>query len=747
MSDRGLLCCVMGLTLTLSAGLLAEPSPDTHELEFFQQPEASWSKLRLEGEVLPDNSGFRIMDTSPEEGAFDDAEQFRVDSRQSLPYGKKRLTVDIEVAPGHQALWENKLIQFQLNGRELPVWHDDQGEPDFVKDMGDDGKGFLPAESGTYRFEVDEGLEEVRFVSFMTAGAEHFDFTLSNAYLEVWPEEDTRPRDYLLHYNRLGTVGDQRRWAVLEWQDDLAVEALPVTVRRAGGDEDEWVLSAPSEPFSGSGRRLVEIDMSHRDEMGFYTIIVPEVGGRTRHTTAVFQQRDEPEPYVAQRDLAWGAFHYFNSAAYEGAHEQDARARVFGEPGETMDIRGGWYDAGDYGKYVVNGAWTVAVPLLTWLMTPESLPDTIEPMADRTSGRPAVLDLVSQELDWLLTMQREDGGVHHKAASADWPPLNERPENDERIKYAMPVSTTATANFSSVMSMAAEAFSRSPLADDQARAEQYAVAAERAWDFLQANPDMIMIEDRYDNVEYGGPYTDYDETDERLWAGVSRLWANYSPEHEAELFRQLWQQAGEPRLGDAVPDWRHVNFLAIFNYLSMPHANAERQEALLARVEESFATLRAAQRGHPYGLMYTGVEDEFDWGSNGVIATAGTQLLWLHHLTGNDEWYEAAFDMSHWFFGLNPHGLNWTTGPSRHQVQSPHFRPWVSGAVSDPEGLILGGPNSVELKGDMAAEPYFGGPPMMVYTDHQDSWATNEVAINWQAAYATYLSLLVAPYQ
>lgn len=104
----------------------------------------------------------------------------------------------------------------------------------------------------------------------------------------------------------------------------------------------------------------------------------------------------------------------------------------------------------------------------------------------------------------------------------------------------MPVSTTATANFSSVMSMAAEAFSRSPLADDQAQAEQYAAAAERAWDFLQANPDMIMIEGRYDNVEYGGPYTDYDETDERLWAGVSRLWADYSPEDEAELFRHLW---------------------------------------------------------------------------------------------------------------------------------------------------------------------------------------------------------------
>lgn len=738
---------ILGVFILAPTGVGAEESPERYPLSFFQQPEPSWSKLRLEGEVLPDNSGFRIMDVEPEAGEFDDAEQFRVDSRQSLPYGDKKLTVEIELAEDHEPLWENKLIQFQLNGRELAAWTDADGNPDFEKDMGEDGKGFIPAESGTYRFEVGKDLEEVRFLSFMTAGANQFDFTLGSAVVEVWPEEDTRPRDYLLHYNRLGTVGDQRRWAVLEWQDNLEADELPVTVRRAGGDEDQLRLQAPDEPFDGSGRRLAEIDMSHRDESGFYTIIVPETVARTRHTTAVFQQRDEPEPYVEKRDLAWGAFHYFNSNAYDNAHEQDARARVFDDPDQTMDIRGGWYDAGDYGKYVVNGAWTVAVPLLTWLMTPESLPEDIEPLLDREADRPAVLDLVQQELAWLLTMQRDDGAVHHKAASAEWPPLNERPAEDDRIKYVMPVSTTATANFSSVMSMAAEAFARSPRAEDAQQAEVYAAAAERAWAFLQDNPDMIMIDERYDNIEYGGPYTDYDETDERLWAGVSRLWTDYSPDREAELFRQLWQQAGEPRLGDAVPDWRHVNFLAIFNYLSMPHVNPDRQAALLSRVEDSFSPLRAAQRVHPYGLMYAGLEDEFDWGSNGVIATAGTQLLWLHHLSGNDEWYDAAFDMSHWFFGLNPHGLIWTTGPSRHQVQSPHFRPWVSGAISNPEGLILGGPNSVELKGDIAAEPYFGGPPMMVYTDHQDSWATNEVAINWQAAYATYLSLLVAPYQ
>ncbi|WP_167856132.1 glycoside hydrolase family 9 protein [Natronospirillum operosum] len=732
-----LLLCLLGGSLAAQA---PADSAERYPLSFYQTPEPGWSKLRLEGEVLPDNTGFRIHDI--EADAFDDAEQFRVDSIQTLPYGDKLISVTVEVGADHVPLWDNKLLQFQVNGREPEVWVDADGTPDFELDMGGDGKGFIPAEDGTYRFRLDKGLEDLRFISFMTAGAEQYDATLRDIEVTVWPEEDTRPRDYLLFYNRLGYVEDQRRWVVLEWQEDLEVDALPVTLRRAGGSEDNTRFEASAEPYAGSGRRQDLLDFGHREETGFYTVIVPEAGGRTRHTTATFQVREFPEPYLEHRDQAWGAFHYVDSAAYEGAHEQDARARVFGTDSETMDIRGGWYDAGDYGKYVVNGAWTVALPLLTWLMVPEVLPEEIEPLADRNPERPATLDLLKQELDWLLTMQRDDGAVHHKAASAAWPPLTDSPLDDDRIKWVMPISTTATANFSSVMYMAAAAYRQSPLSEDHAQADVYEAAADEARAFLLAHPDMIMIEDRYDNIEYGGPYADYDDTDERLWAEVARLWVEPDDAGSAALFARLLALTEEPRLGDAVPDWRHVNFLALFNYLALPQVDAEQRAQLLAAVEDNFRPLRQDQLAHPYGLMYAGLEDGFDWGSNGVIATVGSQLLWLHHLTGEPEWYDAAFDMSHWFFGLNPHGMIWTTGLSRHQVQAPHFRPWVSGTVSNPQGLIAGGPNSYELKGDMAAQPYFDGPPMMVYTDHQDSWATNEIAINWQAAWANYLSLL-----
>lgn len=733
----------LAIVLAALAGICqAEDLPQTLSLEFTGTATTSWNKDRLVAAPLPDQTGLHIHDPTPEQGPFDDAELFRADSAASLPYGRKLLSVTVEVGEQHRPLWENKLLQFQLNGRELDAALDDQGQPVFEKDIGGDGKGFIPAQSGTYRFSVDKGLEQVQFISFMTAGAEHYDAILKDIELSVWPEEDTRPRDYLLHYNRLGYSTDQRRWAVLEWQEDLVVEDIPVTLRRAGGGENQYALQAPESAFPGSGRRLQPIPFNDREQEGFYTLIVPPTGPRTRHTTAVFKLDPKPHPYLEQRDLAWGAFHWFHSAAYPNAHEQDTQAQLF-DSDQTRDVSGGWYDAGDYGRYSVNGAWSVALPLMTWLIQPDALPGEITPLHAPTEGRPAVLELAKQELDFLIKMQREDGAVHHKVASAQWPGLDETPEADDRVKTIMPISSTATADFSAVMYLAARAFGQSPMPADRALAEHYRRAADRAYQFLQAYPDLIMIEDRYHNLEYGGPYTDPDDTDERLWANIARHGFSNEPLSD-DLYRQLWDLSGAERMGDAVPDWRHVNFLALFSYLSIPQADPLRKDALLTRIERGFAPLREAQLQNPYGLMYAGEGDEFDWGSNGVIATVGTQLLWLHHLTGNEEWYRAAYDMSHWFFGLNPHGKTWTVGARSYQINHPHFRPMVSGAVDNPEGLLAGGPNSVGLKGDMAAQPLFSLAPMRVYVDDQESWATNEVAINWQAAWASYLSMLTA---
>jgi len=139
-----------------------------------------------------------------------------------------------------------------------------------------------------------------------------------------------------------------------------------------------------------------------------------------------------------------------------------------------------------------------------------------------------------------------------------------------------------------------------------------------------------------------------------------------------------------------------------------------------------------------------GEEDQMNWGSNGVISTVAIEQLWIYKLTGKRQYLESAYDMSHWFFGLNPVGMDFVTGRYAVQPKWPHFRPLTSEAVpiDDMPGFIVGGPNSVELKGDTAAAVLQNLAPMRVYIDNENSWATNEVAINWQVAFASYMTLL-----
>lgn len=427
--------------------------------------------------------------------------------------------------------------------------------------------------------------------------------------------------------------------------------------------------------------------------------------------------------YRLHRDLAWGAFHWFNSATYPLAHQQDQQAPVYGLE-DRRDLSGGWYDGLDYGHYSVTAAWSIALPLLSWMIRPQALPERIQPRHSYTENRPAILDLVRPQLRFLLAMQRGDGAVHHKLSSAESAPLTEAPEADQRTRWLMPISTAATANFAATAHLAARAFERSALADDRLLARRCRSAAKRADQFL--DHQLQAIQPSTDSDSFGQPYLDNDERDNRLWAEVARHWSDTQPLTDRHYCR-LWELAGTPRLGDDQPGWQQLNFLALFNYLAMPEQDGTLKDALLTRMERTFQAERERQLSHPYGRLnwHQGAPEN---DHNGTLATLGTQLLWLHQLTGNQRWYDTAFDLSPWFFGHNPDATIWTTGAADSQVQQPGFAPLRSGAITAAPGILVRGP---------ATET-------SAYRAHRATADDTAVSIEWQASWACYLSLLVA---
>ena len=152
---------------------------------------------------------------------------------------------------------------------------------------------------------------------------------------------------------------------------------------------------------------------------------------------------------------------------FAAGHEQDKRAIVnfsdgVSNKGDIIDVSGGWYDAGDYGKYVPPGAASAAFLLLAYDFHPEKFKtgqlifprDVSE--KEQAAGLPDVLSEVKVELDWLMKMQRKDGMLYHKVAGLGWPGMDTPPAGDFVPRYVFGKSTYGTAIASATFAMEVE---------------------------------------------------------------------------------------------------------------------------------------------------------------------------------------------------------------------------------------------------------------------------------------------------
>ena len=152
----------------------------------------------------------------------------------------------------------------------------------------------------------------------------------------------------------------------------------------------------------------------------------------------------------------------------------------------TLDVSRGWYDAGDHGKYVVNGgiaAWTL---MNAWerqqhLRRPHLFRDGAAAIPEAGNGVDDLLDEARWEMEFLLAMQVPDGTTdarprgraaqrpepsssveidasgmaHHKIGDARWTALPMPPHLDPETRYLHPPSTAATLNLAATAAQCA----------------------------------------------------------------------------------------------------------------------------------------------------------------------------------------------------------------------------------------------------------------------------------------------------
>jgi endoglucanase len=432
------------------------------------------------------------------------------------------------------------------------------------------------------------------------------------------------------------------------------------------------------------------------------------------------------------------------AACFKGA---DPRGTVWPGCDYTIDVTGGWYDAGDHGKYVVNGGislWT----LLNLYEVTRAFPDGSAALPEAGNGVSDLLDEARVELDFLLRMQVPEGTrtslpvgqqprdraltltpvdaggmAHHKIADANWTKLPMPPHEDRETRLLYPPSTSATLNLAAVAAQGARLWRTI----DPAFAARSLAAARRAFAAAQRNPEVYAAT----AFTGSGGYGDAQLADEFFWAAAEL----YATTGEA-AYRDV--VTASPRYADtpvSEPSWSDVGLLGTVTLATAPgiaEPVAAHERARLTALADRFAGERA-QTGYriPYATM------RYPWGSNGAILNRGMILGAAHKLSGTAEYRAAMIDTLDYVLGRNPLDQSYVAGFGWRPLANPHHRFWAPSLdkrlPGPPPGTLSGGTNNTAFADEVAKRSQGKCAPQRCWADDVNAYALNEVAINWNA--------------
>lgn len=504
-------------------------------------------------------------------------------------------------------------------------------------------------------------------------------------------------------------------------------------LHRAADDVEVYsgALGAPVDD-ANSGDRVQVADFSAFQTPGRYYLEVPEAGRSyafdIRSTAYARAYQLAMRSYYGQRcGTAVDLGPEFPQYRHAECHRNGAWHPSSGKQGERLSGYG-WHDAGDYGRYVVNSGLSTGTLLWTWEMFGNRIMRISLNIPESGNGRPDLLNEVRWNLLWMLSMQDDDGGVWHKQTSEYFPGFI-LPERDTLISYAIGTganpykSSCATGDFAAVMAVAQRLYG--PF--DAAFAARAGESAARAWTWLGTHPNVVFTNP---TGVVTGEYGDPDCSDERLWA-AAELWRSTGEEQYQTYFLEHFRSFLGP-LGP--PGWQTVAPMALWTYaLSRregAHADAVEgiRQASVARANQ-VADRTAA---NAYRIAMT--SDNYVWGSNGQAANYSLLLLVTNALAPNRRYVEAALENLHYLLGRNTFSVSWVTWVGSNWFKHPHHRPSGADGVVEPwPGLLSGGPNRNRNDDAVLQNLPPNLPPMRMWADVEASYASNEIAINWNA--------------
>lgn len=502
-----------------------------------------------------------------------------------------------------------------------------------------------------------------------------------------------------------------------------------VVVREDGAVVFSDTASAEHE-WSEAGCNVSLLDFSAVKEAGKYKIVVDD-------TLASYPFEVSDNPYVELQKASVRAFYYNRASMGIDSIYGGQWAREAGHPdtevmvhssaaskarpeGTILSAPGGWYDAGDYNKYIVNSGITTYTMMLAAKLFPEAVSSVNLNIPESGNDLPDFIDETLYNLRWMLTMQDpNDGGAYHKLTTLSFEGFI-RPNECQKQRYVVAKGTAATLDLAATAAFAARFLptvseSLVPLADS------CKAVALKAMEWAKKNPNVAF---RNPQDVSTGEYGDGSFNDEWFWA-ATEMWLLTGDNEYAEIAR-----ANDVAYG--VPSWGYVGALGRF---SMAAEGREPEGMCEAYSVKAVADKLLAQEAQsPVALSL----QQYEWGSNSGVANEAVTKLIAWKTTGEAAYKTSALNDLHYILGRNATGYSYVTGIGQRTPMHPHHRPSASDDVEQPvPGFLVGGPNTMvptdcESIDDTPRSQY----PAKAFADQECSYSTNEVAINWNAPLA-----------
>ena len=506
-------------------------------------------------------------------------------------------------------------------------------------------------------------------------------------------------------------------------------------------------LNAPK-LWTCSNEQVRKADFSSVTTTGTFVLYVPGIG---------YSSQFEIKPYVHEEiGIATLKGFYFQRASLlllptwagkwwramghpdNQVEVHPSAASVQRPAGTIISCPKGWYDAGDYNKYIVNSGITTYTLLAMYEHFPEYFKSLETNIPESNNNIPDVLDEALWNIRWMLTMQDpNDGGIYHKLTYPNFSGFVMPNRAPSTGRYVVQKSTGAALNFAAVMAQASRIFAEFQ-SEFPSFSDTCLTAALNAWNWARKNPNVFynqnQVNQNFSPPIQTGEYGDWSFQDEFQWAAME-LYVTTRADSFINIVPTLLNTTAD------VPWWQDVNTLG---YYSLAHHRKHLTSVidtttLKQRLIDLANSLRDVSTNSAYGVIMGASPGDFSWGSNGVAANQGMAVIQAYLLTGDKSYLNAAIANLDYILGRNATTYSFVTGYGDKAPLRPHHRISQADGVWEPvPGLLVGGPNPDQQDGCS----YPSNLPARSYVDVWESYASNEICINWNAPIA-YLACAI----